>query len=60
MVPHGSAVRVHLDAAAPLIADVTPGSAVRLELAPGRRVWAAVKATEVAVYGAEPSLTSAG
>ncbi len=52
VVPHGSAVRVHLEATAPLIADVTPASAVRLGLAPGRPVWAAVKATEVAVYGA--------
>ena len=53
VVPHGAAVRVHLDAgAAPLIADVTPASAARLELVPGRRVWAAVKATELAVYGA--------
>jgi len=46
---------VHLDAAAPLIADVTPASAVRLGLEPGRRVWATVKATEVTVYGAEPA-----
>ena len=60
VVPHGAAVRVHLDAATPLIADVTPGSAVRLGLAPGRPVWAAVKATEVTVYGAEPSLPVAG
>ena len=54
VVPHGAAVRVHLDAgAARLIADVTPASAVRLHLEPGRRVWATVKATEVEVYGAE-------
>ncbi|HEU5045656.1 MAG TPA: ABC transporter ATP-binding protein [Nocardioidaceae bacterium] len=58
VVPHGPAVRVHLDAAAALIADVTPTSAVRLGLEPGRRVWATVKATEVAVYGAEESLPS--
>ena len=55
VVPHGPTVRVHLDAAAPLIADVTPASAVRLGLEPGRRVWATVKATEVTVYGAEPA-----
>jgi molybdate transport system ATP-binding protein len=52
VVPHGSAVRVHIDAVAGLIADVTPASATGLGLAPGRRVWAAVKATEVMVYGA--------
>jgi molybdate transport system ATP-binding protein len=52
IVPHGSAVRVHLDVAAGLIADVTPGSAAALGLVPGRVVWAAVKATEVTVYQA--------
>jgi molybdate transport system ATP-binding protein len=51
VAPHGSAVRVHLDAASGLIADVTPESAARLGLTPGRRVWAAVKATEVGIYG---------
>ncbi|HSE08594.1 MAG TPA: ABC transporter ATP-binding protein [Nocardioidaceae bacterium] len=53
VVPHGSAVRVHLDALAPaqaLIADVTPAAAAELGLAPGRMVWATVKATEVTVY----------
>ena len=53
VVPHGSAVRVHLDAPGPLgslIADVTPASATELGLVPGRVVWAAVKATEVSVY----------
>jgi molybdate transport system ATP-binding protein len=48
--PHGGAVRVHLDAASGLLADVTPASAAALELTPGRNVWAAVKATEVRVY----------
>ncbi|MDQ3306867.1 MAG: ABC transporter ATP-binding protein [Actinomycetota bacterium] len=52
VVPHGAAVRVHLDAGKPLIADVTPTSAAELSLTPGRTVWAAVKATEVAIYGA--------
>lgn len=49
--PHGEAVRVHVDAASGLLADVTPASAAALGLAPGRNVWAAVKATEVQVYG---------
>jgi molybdate transport system ATP-binding protein len=56
VVPHGEAVRVHLEAgrAGPgLIADVTPGSAAALGLAPGRAVWATVKATDVSVYGDE-------
>lgn len=52
VVPHGAAVRVHLDGPAPLVADVTPASAAALRLAPGRRVWAAVKATEITVYAA--------
>lgn len=55
VVPHGSAVRVHLDAASGLIADVTPASAGALSLAPGRRVWATVKATEVGIYGTSGS-----
>jgi len=51
VVAHGAAVRVHIDAGAALIADVTPASAAELSLVPGRQVWAAVKATEVTVYG---------
>lgn len=50
--PHGEAVRVHVDASTGLLADVTPASAGALGLAPGRRVWATVKATEVQVYEA--------
>jgi molybdate transport system ATP-binding protein len=46
-------VRVHLDAAAGLIADVTPASAAELGLVPGADVWATVKATEISVYGAD-------
>ncbi len=49
VVPHGLAVRVHLDTAGGLIADVTAESAARLRLAPGATVWASVKATEVTV-----------
>ncbi len=51
VAPHGSAVRVHVDAAGGLIADVTPASSAQLGLVPGVGVWATVKATEVAVYG---------
>jgi len=53
VAPHGSAVRVHLDAAAGLIADVTPASAAQLGVVPGAEVWATVKATEVSVYGGQ-------
>jgi molybdate transport system ATP-binding protein len=49
--PHGLAVRLHLDVAGGLLADVTAGSAGRLGLVPGRRVWASVKATETTVRG---------
>jgi molybdate transport system ATP-binding protein len=54
VAPHGLAVRVHLDAAGGLIADVTAESAGRLGLTPGREVWAAVKATEVTVHAESP------
>ena len=49
-VPHGPAVRVHLDIASGLFADVTPQSAAALRLTPGARVWASVKATEISVH----------
>jgi molybdate transport system ATP-binding protein len=52
VAPHGLAVRVHLDVAGGLIADVTAASAARLGLVPGQPVWATVKATEVEVHGA--------
>ena len=50
--PHGDAVRVQVDAAVPLLADVTPASVATLDLSPGKRVWASVKATEVSIYPA--------
>jgi molybdate transport system ATP-binding protein len=55
VAPHGSAVRVHVDAAGGLIAEVTPASSAQLRLAPGTDVWATVKATEIAVYGEDDS-----
>jgi molybdate transport system ATP-binding protein len=42
-------VRVRFDAPVALVADVTPSAANELELAPGRVVWCAVKATAIAV-----------
>jgi len=59
-VPHGVAVRVHLDTPSgpgTLIADVTLASAAELRLVPGRHVWASVKATEVSVYGVTAATT---
>ncbi|MEO5709620.1 MAG: ABC transporter ATP-binding protein [Nocardioidaceae bacterium] len=56
VAPHGAAVRVHVDAVAGLIADVTPASAAQLGLVPGAEVWATVKATEISVYGADASV----
>jgi molybdate transport system ATP-binding protein len=50
LAPNGAVVRVHLDAAGGLIADVTAESAARLGVAPGQEVWASVKATEVTVH----------
>ncbi|WP_448626370.1 ABC transporter ATP-binding protein [Geodermatophilus sp. URMC 64] len=48
--PHGATVRCELDGEVPLIADVTATAFAELGLAPGVPVWAAVKASEVAVY----------
>ena len=52
LAPHGDAIRVQIDAALPLIADITPGALAALGLRPGDRIWASVKATEVSVYAA--------
>ncbi len=45
--PLGDIVRVTLGGPVPLVADVTPAAAVALTLAPGRSVWASLKATEI-------------
>ena len=52
---HEARVRVVVDLDEPataVIADVTPGAAADLGLAPGSPVWASVKATETVVYRA--------
>jgi molybdate transport system ATP-binding protein len=49
-VTHGDAVRLQIDAAPPLIADVTAAAAVELGLAPGREVWVSVKETAIHTY----------
>jgi molybdate transport system ATP-binding protein len=55
LAPHGDSVRIQIDAALPLLADVTPAAVATLDLRPGRNVWASVKATEVSIYPAESS-----
>lgn len=45
-------VRVRLDGAVPIIAEITRAAADELELAPGQRLWSVVKATDVSVYPA--------
>ncbi len=47
--PLGDTVRVQLDLPLPLMVDITPSAASELGLRPGAVVWAAVKATEIAV-----------
>jgi molybdate transport system ATP-binding protein len=42
-------VRVHFAEPIALVADITPGAASELALAPGTGVWCAVKATAVQV-----------
>ena len=43
-------VRVVLDGPVPLTAEITTGAAAALELVPGARVWASVKAVDMDVY----------
>jgi molybdate transport system ATP-binding protein len=49
---HGDALRIELTGPIAVAADVTPAAAVQLDLAPGREVWAALKATEATAYPA--------
>ena len=48
-------VRVDVDAAPPVLADVTPASVAELGLAPGVPVWVSVKATDLDVYASAES-----
>ncbi|MFF5294170.1 ABC transporter ATP-binding protein [Paractinoplanes globisporus] len=52
MARHGDALRIELSGPIPVAADITPAAAVQLELAPGREVWATVKAQEATAYPA--------
>jgi molybdate transport system ATP-binding protein len=49
---HGDNLRIELAGPIAAAADVTPAAAAQLDLAPGRTVWAAVKATETHAYPA--------
>ncbi|TDC39425.1 ABC transporter ATP-binding protein [Micromonospora sp. 15K316] len=52
--PNGDNLRVQLSGPIEVAADITPLAAAQLHLAPGQRVWAAVKATETRTYPAAP------
>ncbi|MGF1431705.1 ABC transporter ATP-binding protein [Kitasatospora sp. LaBMicrA B282] len=49
---HGDQVRAELTGALPLAADLTPAAAAELDLSPGTRVWASVKAAQTHAYPA--------
>ena len=49
---HGEHVRVDLAGPPPLSAAITPTAVAELGIAPGREIWASVKATDVSVYSA--------
>lgn len=49
---HGDNVRVHLDGPIAAFADITPAALADLDLSPGQRIWASVKATETHAYPA--------
>jgi molybdate transport system ATP-binding protein len=49
---HGDYLRIELTGPIRVAADVTPAAAVELDLAPGREVWATLKATEATSYPA--------
>jgi molybdate transport system ATP-binding protein len=54
VTPHGPAIRVAVRGAQDFLADVTPGAAAELGLAPGREVWLSVKETSVRTYPGTP------
>jgi molybdate transport system ATP-binding protein len=49
---HGGVVRVRVDGAPPVLADVTAAAVAELQLTSGSPVWVAVKATEIGAYPA--------
>ncbi|MDH6125592.1 ABC transporter ATP-binding protein [Kitasatospora sp. GP82] len=49
---HGDQVRADLTGPLPLAADLTPAAVAELDLAPGTKVWASVKAAQTHAYPA--------
>ena len=45
-------IRVRLDGAVPLVAEITPNALDDLALHPGDQLWATVKATEITTFPA--------
>jgi molybdate transport system ATP-binding protein len=45
-------IRVALHGELPIVAEVTPAALVELDLRPGERIWASVKATDIVAYAA--------
>ncbi|WBB52830.1 ABC transporter ATP-binding protein [Verrucosispora sp. WMMD573] len=60
MQRHGDNLRVQLDGPITVAADITAAAAAQLRLAPGRTLWAAVKAAETRVYPAVVAPADAG
>ena len=54
----GDRVRVRLGGPLPLVAELTPAGLAALELGPDGRVWASLKASEIVVQPAEPTVTA--
>jgi hypothetical protein len=52
----GDRVRVRLGGPLPLVAELTPAGLAALELGPDGRVWASLKASEIVVQPAEPTV----
>ncbi|MGH9183772.1 MAG: ABC transporter ATP-binding protein [Acidimicrobiales bacterium] len=50
--PDGGRVRVQVDAAIPVVAEITPAAVAELGLRPGSDVWVAIKATDIEAYPA--------
>ena len=48
--PSGDRVRVRVEGALPVIAEVTASAVAELDLAAGGEVWLSLKATDIEVY----------
>jgi molybdate transport system ATP-binding protein len=49
---HLDRVRIRIEGAVPVTAEITPGALAALDLKPGDTVWASVKATDISTYSA--------